>query len=230
PGFSSSPLSTETIDRLSALADEVHRTRWDLPPDFEEIRFHALGLSDREWLPHESDRLAVISPFVSRPAVEALAETSAEPLALVSRAEQMAEIPAATLRNFDTLYVLHETTDPDDAEEEVPTEPPRFGLHAKAYVLECGWDTHVFVGSANATSAGLFGPNVEVLAALIGRRSRVGGIDDLLSNDAMGAVLTTFDPPPEAVVLDTALQEALDCLRAAQKELADAELSVDITP
>ena len=230
PSLTSGGVSDVMRERIASIAEEAHSTRWDLPPEFDEIRFHALGLRDREWLPPESNRLVVISPFLAVPALDSLADTTRAAVALVSRAEELVMIPADTLSAFERLHVLHESTVPDDAEESLPTEPPKVGLHAKAYVLETGWDTHVIVGSANATNAGLFGPNVEILAELIGRRSRVGGIDDLLAVESMGSVLGTFDPPAEPHTLDPALQNALDALRAGQLALADAAMVVECSP
>src|SRR5690606_41102642 len=91
------------------------------------------------------------------------------------------------------------------------------GLHAKAYVLENGWDTHVFVGSANATNAALLaGRNVELLAELIGKRSRVGGVDDLLGPDGLGPVLMDYTPPPEPAAPEPGVEAAERAPEAAR--------------
>lgn len=227
PSLSVGEPDSSLVDRMRAIADEVHRADWMLPPGFDDISFHVLGLRNRKWTIPESDRLVVMSPFLTQQALEDLVESTWSPVALISRAEELAMIPASTLSSFEGLRVLLESTIPDDASESLPTEPPRVGLHAKAYILEAGRYTHALIGSANATSAGLFGPNVEILAELIGPSRRVGGIDDLLGADSMGAVLGTFDPPPEPLTPDVEVQAALDALRQAQRALASAGMHVE---
>ena len=73
------------------------------------------------------------------------------------------------------------------------------GLHAKAYIIEDGWKTTLYLGSANATSPSLMsGANVEILAELTGYKSAVGGIDALLGDDGLQEYLIDYVSPDEA--------------------------------
>ena len=72
-------------------------------------------------------------------------------------------------------------------------------LHAKLFVVERNKRAHLFVGSANATDAGL-SQNVEFLCELVGR-ARTLGVDALVGEDApLRAMLTPYEPstgPPD---------------------------------
>jgi hypothetical protein len=97
------------------------------------------------------------------------------------------------------------------------------GLHAKAYIGKRGWNTHLFLGSANATDAALVaGRNVEFVAELVGRCSKVGRPEDWQGDAGLGPVLTPYvrsDPAESAEELDA--QKLLEELRA---RLAAADL------
>jgi hypothetical protein len=227
PQYATQALSVERADRMGALADEANRTQWELPGDFTDVIFHALP-KRRDWLLPQSSRLVVISPFLSEPALREMIVTSRDPVALISREDQLEAIPAETLHQFDRLLVLRSETDPEDASEVPRNAPPQWGLHAKAYVLEDRGTTHVLVGSANATSAAI-GLNVEIMAELIGRRIKVGGIDDLLGVDSLGAVLTDYTPPVSPVTVPAEIEIAEKVLRDVQLALAEAPLIVRCT-
>jgi hypothetical protein len=173
-------------EQCSLLADEMLRTPWELPGKFESLAFHTLGLTKKAWMPKPSKRLAVISPFVAAHALDSLAMTSQEPVALISRPDELARIPKSSLERFATVKVLHESAETDDGDDTVATKQPTRGLHAKAYIIEDGWKTTLYLGSANASIPSLIsGANVEVLAELTGLKSAVGGIDALLGDDGL---------------------------------------------
>src|SRR5690606_21892398 len=138
------------------------------------------------------DRLFVISPFVDDKFISELALWNA-PMELVSRPECLGELAEASIATFRKVWVLDVTAEPeatdttpelsdvDDAasvEEDAPEQPvsadiPLVRLHAKLYVADAGWNSHLWTGSANATLAG-FERNVEFLVELRGKRSRCG--------------------------------------------------------
>lgn len=205
PTWSERPMTDERATLLKTLRSEVWRCSWELPGDFTQVRFHVLGASRKPvpWLPPQSDELGVISPFLGENALKELCKTTTRPLFLLSRGEEMDKQPGDGLRKFERLLTLNPQAEASDAEDE-----PRsrlHGLHAKAYVLKCGWNAHLILGSANATSPALLGKseytkeprgNVEILVELIGRYSKIGRPDTWLSGDkGLLEILLDYMPP-----------------------------------
>ena len=199
PDLAERPPGARIRQDCDTIADELRQTVWEeLPGEYEQLAFHTLGLKPRSWAPKPSKRLAVISPFVSASALHALAATTDEAVVLVSRPDELAKASKPSLGKFGALKVLHESAETDDGDDAPASDSLTRGLHAKAYIVEHGWDTTLYLGSANATNASLVaGTNVEILAELTGKRSRVGGIDSFLGNDGLGEYLTEFEPPEE---------------------------------
>jgi hypothetical protein len=211
----------EHRDSAQEMADLALRTEWTLPEGFDSVRFHVVGLNAGSgWLPEASDALIVISPFLSDEALNALSDSTSAAVALVSRPEALAALRPTTLERFDRVLTLAEQAELEDGEEAPRTpigESPSHGLHAKAYLLRRGHDTHICLGSANATNPALVrGSNIELVSELIGRHSEVGDIQDFLEGTGFGALLLDFvpeeaPPPPDEAVLDA--ERELDRLR-----------------
>jgi hypothetical protein len=228
--LAASPPAARIRRDCETLADELRRTTWaELPGAFEELTFHTLGLKRRSWSPKPSKRLAVISPFVSASALHALSATTQEAVVLVSRPDELAKASKPSLARFGALKVLHEGAESDDGDDALAADRLTRGLHAKAYIVENGWDTTLYLGSANATNASLVtGTNVEVLAELTGKRSRVGGIDSFLGDDGLREYLTEFEPPAEPPPLSVE-EKAEKIIDAARSELMLAGIRLSCT-
>lgn len=231
-------------ERAATLADQALRTAWDLPSRFEKARFHALGIGPEpaSWWPRHGRELVVISPFVTDRALRTLASRTNAPLALLSRPEEMDGLRADSLSPYQRRLVLDEAAETEDGEESAPAEdaaveiettgetydvrPVRpVGLHAKAYLVKRGWYTHLYMGSANATSAALVhGSNVELMLELEGRASRVGKVADFLEPGGLADLLLDYEPsdaPPEE---DEEARKALERLEQSRGHLARAPL------
>ncbi|MGI9189436.1 MAG: phospholipase D family protein [Longimicrobiaceae bacterium] len=224
-------LPPERSEATRKLADAALRTEWELPGGFEQVRFHALGLGGSPgWLPRPSEKLAVISPFLTNAALEALLDSTKQAIALVSRPEALNTADPELLRRFNRVMVLAEQAELDDGEEAEPRpapERPTHGLHAKVYLAKRGWDTHLYVGSANATDPALVrGINVELVAELSGKSSKVGAVEDLLDSGGLGAILMDhlLEAPPEP--LDAGVVQARQALERARRRLATAGLRI----
>jgi hypothetical protein len=230
PDLAASPLVARIRQDCETLANELRQTAWtELPGAFEELAFHALGLKRRSWSPKSSKRLAVISPFVTASALHALAATTQEAVVLVSRPDELAKASKASLARFGALKVLHEGAETDDGDDALAADRLTRGLHAKAYIVENGWDTTLYLGSANATNASLVaGTNVEILAELTGKRSRVGGIDSFLGDDGLREYLTEFEPPAEPPPLSVE-EQAEKIIDAVRSELMLAGIRLSCT-
>lgn len=180
----------------SLLADAL-RCEWELPTGFEELRFHALGVGKQKqaWYPLPEagcwDSLGVVSPFVRPEALRALAESCTEQPFLITRAEELDALPADAIASFSTPWLMDERAEVGDTEEAI--DGRERGLHAKVYVGKRGWNTHLFVGSANASNAALGqGHNVEFMVELIGRASKVGRPVDWLGDKGIGPLLVPY--------------------------------------
>lgn len=212
-------------EQATRLAEELRRVEWELPGGFEELSFHVLGLKHKQWLPAASQQLVVVSPFVGGEALRQLAETTREPIALISRGEELDQLPADAQRLFGSVRVLHQAAETEDGEEH-DTRHLLSGLHAKVYIAKQGWDTRLYLGSANATNGALLGSlNVELLVELAGKTSKVGGVDALLGTDGLGQLLVDYEPSqaPTADPAETAAQLALEQFRTA---LLNSQLTV----
>lgn len=191
------PLTVQRQEDMQRLMDDAHRCVWELPGAFDEVRFHALGIEKRpqQWLPQPDagrwDEFGVISPFVAGNALAELAALSASPLYLVCRPDEMDKLSAGSELRFQRTLVLDALADAGDQEDDVAGRLS--GLHAKAFVGKRGWNTHLFVGSANATDAALLhGRNVEFMAELVGRASKVQRPGDFLGADGLGSLLVPY--------------------------------------
>ena len=221
PGLSSAGQDQQIED----LAGEIESVEWELPPGFSEARFFALGLDADTWRPRAGDSLVVISPFVSDKALRRLADTSAKPLALISRAESLEELDGKL--PFRELYCLHEAAETDDSED--AAETVEIGLHAKAYVVKSGKNVYVTLGSANATDAALVARNnVELLVELKGGAPQLGGPARLLDTDIKGSFGQLLMPwrPGDARPVDVEAREREELLEAGRRELSKAGLGL----
>lgn len=218
-------VSSAAKARAKLLADEISRCRWTLPRGFNKLDFRCLGLSDVGWLPARSSRLAVITPFCGAQAIGEVVKRTGQAVALVSRPEELVKLPQTALSKFDQVLIMDDAVETEQADGGDGDRESAKGLHAKVYVSQYNWDTTVAVGSANMTEAGLFGANVEVMAELTGKRSAVGGIDDLLAPGGLGDVLVAYQPGESAApsAEEVAAEQALE---AARRSLATANLTL----
>ena len=230
PGLSTRAVSKEAQARADLLADELMRTDFEPPEHFDELSFHVHGLGGHRWQASDSDEIAVISPFCDDTALRELAASSREPVALVSRTEELDRLSQETLDLFSSVHVLEETAETEDGEDTTESTSTLRGLHAKAYVMKTGWDTRIALGSANATRPGLLnGRNVEIIAELTGKGSRVGKVEDLLGKNGFGDILAEYVRQDEAPEADPAALEAERALDSARVALAEAGLIVRCT-
>ncbi|EOC1281799.1 phospholipase D family protein [Cronobacter turicensis] len=227
PGLASRGISEEKTAQAQRLADELYRVEWELPPGFHDIAFYLPGIKAFNWMPPESLRMAVISPFCSDEALKTLVQTTQRAEVLISRPETLAALEPKTLEMFVRTRHLDEAAETDDGEEADADNTAVSlvtGLHAKVYIFETQYYsiyTHLVMGSANATNAALrAAKNIELLVELKGRQRDIGGIDQLLSEDGMGEYLVDFHPgemPPVdsgAIAAGEALERARACLAA----------------
>ncbi|MCY4611098.1 MAG: phospholipase D family protein [Gammaproteobacteria bacterium] len=187
PSLAINTVAARKRKQAKEFSAEIACVKWELPEGFDEVRFHVI--QGKSWLPMKSDRLAVVSPFVTIPALKALAGTTKKAEALVSRPEELDGLERDLGEMFERVEILNDAVESDDGED--MSGHDMYGLHAKAIVTEKGDKVRVYVGSANATTSALVGGhNVEFFAELAG--SRTGGIDALLGEDGIGEYIVPW--------------------------------------
>ncbi|MCT2538761.1 phospholipase D family protein [Sedimentimonas flavescens] len=223
-------------DLITSMIETLEQVRWTRPEGVSRIAFHVNGLGATPWRPLAGRGLTVISPFVSADALEHLTQGVApEAAQLVSRAEELARIPGPVLARFGKVLVLDEMAETEDGEEceaedaSLSDQPPRRGLHAKAFVTERYSSTEITMGSGNATNAALLsGANVEIFATLTGSSRALGGREEQLdAKAALGKFLSDYQGiSPTDRTGQNAAEKRLDMVRA---EIVRAGLTLACT-
>ncbi len=201
PGLAATPVSPDRHEVLTELAQELRRVKWELPSGVREVRFHPIGLPYARRFPVEEHfsgyRKLVISAFVREGAIRRIfPPRSGRRYALISRGAELDVLPEDALEHVD-VYELDPTASLAGDDPEGEADRSFFTqLHAKVFVVERNKRAHLFVGSANATDAGL-SQNVEFLCELEGP-IRTLGVDALVGEDApLRAMLTPYDRSTE---------------------------------
>lgn len=227
PDLATAGLPEGARELAAEMAEDVRRTDWRLPEPFESVSFAVNGFGGTPWRPESCARLGVISPFCDDRALSTLAglASAAKPM-FVGRSDELALISSETLSRFSRVAVLDDAAAVEDGEE-AETSALR-GLHAKVFIAEDGWDTAITVGSGNATQPALLsGANVELFATLVGKRSRVGSVEDILGDKGFGRLTRPFSPPDDLSAADLAQQrEAEARLDAARRILCQSGLKL----
>jgi hypothetical protein len=226
------PIAERVQTNIDRIQIELRRVQFELPPGFDQLLFHPLGLKGNSKAPinGQIDRLLVVSPFVSEKRLNQL-EQQGKSNILISRPEALDQISATTLGAFAQLYQISPAANPetDEGTGDTPAQAPLVGLHAKLYIADAGKNTRIWTGSANATDAA-FDRNVEFLVELIGSKQKFG-IDALLAfqeNEvSFRSLLEPFTPPPEP----TPIVDVLDNLvNFAERKLLKFHLTAHVLP
>ncbi|MCK5036751.1 MAG: phospholipase D family protein [Candidatus Sabulitectum sp.] len=194
-----SSATASVVDSLASLVDSVE---WELPPGCFALFFHLLGPGHGGWMPPWSSSLVVVSPFLSEWAVKSLAATSAAPLAVVSRSSAFTSVACDC---FGSRMVLHEAAETDDGDD--ASGAGEIGLHAKVYVYREWYNTHVVVGSANATTRALKGANVEFMVEVVGKDKFLGKPDSFVAG--FESMLVDFADDDSELVSDSLADDVL---------------------
>lgn len=227
------------------LARDLDQTVWTLPEGTRRLRFAVNGLGQPPFRPKVGRAMGIISPFLSPEALVQLTK-GLEPADcwLLSRAEELAQMPPDVLARFGQVMVLDDLAETEDGEE-AEAVSTALGLHAKVFVTERyprpESTTDLTVGSGNATAAALLnGSNVEVFGTLSGPSRRMGWVADHIAPERLGRFLRPWQPPATpaapgpAVAAEARLEEMRRALAAADLTLRctlaeDARISLTLT-
>lgn len=230
PELVTGEVEKDRLEQANRFSEDLHRVQWELPDGYNELAFYLPGIKAYDWEPPTANRMAVISPFCSDQALQSLVKKTKSADALISRPESLSSLKTDTLDLFSQCLHLDEAAETEDGEEKnASIQPLATGLHAKVFLFETrhySEYTHIIMGSANATNAALkASKNIEILVGLVGKKNKVGGIEELLGTDGLGEYLLAFDSTKETTA-DTARQEAEANVENARRLLADTDLSI----
>ncbi|WP_165954442.1 phospholipase D family protein [Sphingomonas sp. AAP5] len=202
PGLCINPLPRDRVSLLEELAGEVESVRWKLPPEVGRPAFHLVGgAPGAGWSQPASDRLAIISPFLSAKAIDRLAETTKQTPLIVSRKDAIEACWPSLDGRFARTLVL---SPPDNGGDGTAGEAVTAGgrspqLHAKILIWEARGRIRMAIGSMNATAAAVLGRNVEFMVSLDCTKAMGdAGVEGLLERGHLGSVLEDFAPEPGA--------------------------------
>lgn len=225
PDLAVTQLTARRRAEIDELAEDLRRVSWDLPSGIREAYFHPIGLRGLRRFQAESHfsgyRKLAISPYVRDGVLRSLLRTEKNRnTVLVSRGEELATLQPDSLNRMDT-YELDPAASlysSEDIEEET-SQTLLTRLHAKVFVVERARRAHLYIGSANATDAGLNSGNgnIEFLCELIGPVKRLG-VDALVGEDA----------PFRTMLTPYVVSETPDSDEASKAERALGDLLMDI--
>jgi hypothetical protein len=242
PALAIDPMAPERSTPVTELAAEVATAEWEgLPDGLRLERMWPIGHDGRRaWpFPEKSWRRLVVAPFVEAGFLERFTDPRRGDL-LVSRAETLDAIGAPSLSHLGRRLVLRDEalaeTDPPETTEETGAEAgPGLatelrGLHAKLFVVDDAWWSHIWTGSANATDAA-FNANVEFLVELKGRNTThcAACVISAPEGEAVGFGRLLEDwPPNEEPVPTPAEEEAARALERVAMQIGSLRFVAEI--
>ena len=220
------------LKRLNTLGEETSRCEFSPPEGFYQspIQFQPMGIPEYPRLDLKIDngkRVFAVAPFVNRSALDVLRGLGPNESRLISRHDELHTVPTECLEEWSSVNVLDDDINNSDEEMVGDDEPQEnsnsflSGLHAKFVVVEHQRSQATWtLGSANLTAAAFNGHNVEIVAQLSGRASRVG-IDTVWKE--IERFCQDYKSPQEAIVPSEAEQNARNLLNQAKRSFLESQ-------
>jgi len=243
PRLAKKPLRKNLRDEIADIAEEIRHVEFKAPSGFEDFSFWPMGLPQHKRFPIHKDywRIMVVSPFLTNGLLQRLATKNKHSI-LISRSEELDLLKPETLEMFKEKYVLDEVAgNEEETSIEISSEAAQksqldgesdlSGLHAKLFVGDAGWDSYLWTGSANATTAA-FSNNVEFLVELKGKKSRVGVRKFLEKKDGITNfidLLQEYIPPEKPPKIDEAEKKMERKLEFVQRQIANSNLKLQVS-
>jgi hypothetical protein len=242
-GFAKKRLRKSLKDEIAGIAEEIRHVDFRVPHGFEDFSFWPMGLPKYEHFPIHNDywRMMVVSPFLTDGLLQRLAPKKGRSI-LISRSEEMDLLKPETLEMFKDKYVLDEVAGNEEEtsieisseaaqKSQLDDESDLSGLHAKLFLVDSGWDSYLWTGSANATTAA-FSENVEFLVELKGRKSRVGVNKFLEKKEGITNfidLLQEYIPPDKPIKVNDLEKEMEQKLQLVQRQIANSNLRAQVS-
>lgn len=243
PKLTKKRLKKSLRDEIDDLAEEIRHVDFKTPSGFEDFSFWPLGLPRHKHFPLCRDywRIMVLSPFITDGFLQKVASKKTN-CVLISCSEELDFLKPETLEMFKYKYVMDEVAgNEEETSIEISSEAAKksnldeeselSGLHAKLYVADAGWDSYLWTGSANATTAA-FSNNVEFLVELKGKKSKVG-IDKILERKdgttCFIDILHEYVPPERPPKINESEKEIERKLERLQRQIANSNIRAQVS-
>jgi len=237
PGLAYETLPADVLANIDLAQRELRRIDFDLPDGFREYAFWPIGIPgyQNRWPFRQGyDRMLAVSPFITPDCLQRLLSQGSEHF-LMSRLDSLSALPRKDLVGFKKIFALNPMAETEEPDAETPEtqflETSPSGLHAKLYVADHGRSSHVWTGSANATTAA-FTQNVEFVIELVGPKS-ICGVDVFLEatreQSKFSDLWELFNPTHEIVKPDATQQKLENALRVARTTLVSADWQGQVT-
>lgn len=244
PELTVRPLAKQRQQSIAMLTNNISSVHWELPQGVSELKFHFLdgrsrSSSSQEMAPSESvhalfqqpaREALIVSPFISPEGLAAVGKCAARKPMLVSRAESLDHLPAATVKTLAETYVLDDLLALEHDEQLAPHDDQPAGalsgLHAKAVFLSerrYRSRARALIGSANITAGGLVN-NIEMMVELHGHVNDLGPKGVL---EALGPMLERYAPSGENE--ESAVEQARRSLESRVRSLAAGNFHARVT-
>lgn len=246
PGLALQDPPSEARAAATELADELLHVEWELPDKVEEIEFLPMGIEDSPWPFSIGRQRLVMAPFLDARFLERFGGDREDGV-VVSSSQSLLGAEAG-LGPFAEPFVLADGAEDEEPPELEGEEGPALageddgalardgdrlrGLHAKLFVIDDGWRTQIFTGSANGTTAA-FERNVEFMVRLDASKTAMG-IEALLGREEKGALFDLLEPWEPTEFEEDPEQELIQRLEKAiegvKRSIAEAELWLEVQP
>ncbi len=224
PGRVASGVVDARARRIAELADAIRYVDWEPPDgaftDGDWLTFHVFGGASRPQPDMQGYSRLIVTPFINDEGLDSVWPDRQGDCVLLSRGEELNALGTEWrewLTDHADLRVLDDNAAiPDPESEEAGLRWSLSGLHAKLYIVERNRQSHLFIGSANATDAA-WGGNDEVLVELVARTAAYG-VDAAIGPSGLGRLLV-----PHALgdaVEETPEQELRRTFENALRELS----------
>lgn len=225
---------------------ELKQVSWGLPAgcDLKELTLHTERVPRAlPPPPHQLKRLLVISPFVDGGLIRELGSwgTNETHRTLLTTQMELCKLIKQTkepLKQFADLLVLDSPEFEVGEEDETNSdeEPEARGLHAKIILAEHSNGHSMWIGSANATSRGWYGPNAEVIAKVSPSKNLAAGLIEFTRVTASAVSIDSIpesgDEEDESIALEHARKVVSSSWELRLTQGADSEwhLQADRSP
>ena len=184
--FAKHLFTQKRVKDFSHIQKELSKVKFEAIDKFTHLVFHPIGINSHQnpLNRRKFKKLLIISPFVDKTSLEKLHQNCPNRKVLISREEELQQIPETVLNDGYEPYFLSRRIVEGEASEELDEtdlEPQKQQLHAKLFIGKSVSRYYWFLGSANCTAPAFTRDiktrNIEFMVELIGNDPRTSPDD-----------------------------------------------------